>query len=309
MRNHTCSTAQYGPCKPCDAMAAEWLATPEQINELPGASKQDLYSARGDRRVSLGALDADFTPELADWQADPQRAYDTDPDFLRAAVRVARKSDPATADVLANIARAMHGARTPAVVGALPTEDGGKDTLRPNMVRADAKRSAAAIRAAMVTTRAEAGEALRPDFATGAIGWKVTPARDFRTMAGPVVTSVRAFVVGTDGTTERATVPVRVTRDRVAMSGKGETRERAEWTEILDRTPALGAAERWLTIRAARTDGTTWTPDASTYAADRFTEALEPVGPVRKASGSKRKKDGRIGGPAVVTTTPGRGAR
>lgn len=326
MHNHTCTTLEPGACKACEALTDAWVmdtyaeavrtgapSTEDIAALIPGRSERitDVMSGR-----YLGGQALELLADMGTSAGDPQRRYDTERDAQRAALRMVRNAPETSVSGMAaracldTIRAAVRsGMATRGTVGSLPTEEDARDTMRPDMTRADARMVKAAVKAAYRETSALASAAYRPDASTGEVKWSKQRREDARTLAGPVVHGVRGFIVGPDGTTERATLPVRVTRDMVKCTGKGEDRARIEWTEVLTRKADLTTARAALTIRAARTQGTRWTPDASTYRADAFTEALEPSGAVRKPSNRKRRKDGRMGGSAVITSTPGRGAR
>ena len=312
MFNHTCSTLTPGPCRACEQLTDAFLTTttgPEDVRYLAPVTADRVRDVlmSGTRTVALDVV-ADLPGGT-----DPQRAYDVDTDAARAALRAMRRTGAVRA-VLAQIRRSA-----PEEYGRVVLQDAHDvRTVRgimrswsvPSRVRADMKATARAIGKhsdALTTAMSEAAEANRPDSRRGSERWAAAERPDPRTYAGPVVhyAPPRALVpVPTTHdaprwTTVRAHGPAApvIYADERTVTGTGNDRTT---TRTLTPLPFLSVADAH-GRDALSLYGTAYRPDASTTAADRFAARQEPLGPVRRPSTRKRRRDGALAGPAVLT--------
>lgn len=298
---HTCCATAPTSVEDCPACQA-WMTAHADI--LSGRSAELIASERTALRdamayaVSDGGLtpdqrDALYGTAQGDATGDPQRQYDTERDAMRRALQATRRQG-AVSSVLAQVRRAQP------TDGIVATAN-GREVLRtkaeakavrsamrawptPDERRADLKAARAALQATAAAFAREAADNVRPDAATGGSRWAVPARQDPRTYAGPVVHT------HADGTTS-------VYRVKVTHSGKGADRQRTEVKVPVPMGPAAA-----LSLDAVAMVGTRWSPDATTTAADAFTGATAPRGPVVKPSTAKRRRDGRVGGPMTIGT-------
>lgn len=313
MRVHTCSAVQPSTIDECPACQA-WMDEHADLlsaraGDLIGAERTAIRDAMA-YAVSDGGLTADqrdllYGTAQGSLSGDPAAQWDTERDAQRRALRTAM-ADPFSVDgprvdrgpvaavrsVLQQVRRARPTDGLCAMadgrerVGTLAEVKAVRSAMRawpvPSAVRADMRTARDTLQTLAERYAREACDNMRPDAPAGGTRWTVAKRADARTLAGPVVHT------HADGT-------VSVYRVKVTHTGKGETRAR----EVSHLPVPMGPAMA-LTPDAVRMVGTRWSPDASTTAADRFTSATAPRGPVVKPSTRKRRRDGAIGGPMII---------
>jgi hypothetical protein len=310
---HTCGTADPGViCAACEWTVARLLEGDDQSTAV--ASADDVL-AQTRRHLSLDAFGGGEGGLLDTWQADrisdPQRAYDADTDVLRGAFRIAQADKRTSGAVRAVVAQVA--ATRPDTFGMTPK--GVAVAMRrwavPSFVRADAKAVRRAVVAAVPQAAAEAAEALRPD-GPSAERWAVRAAPDAATYAGPIAHTMPgrpAWVVTPEGEVTRgeAVASTRCYAQEVKFRKDPETGEQVRECTVtplawMTRADALQPQAFW-------SYGSAWRADKGSLRADAFAlkrrptsdETADPLAPVRKPSNRKRKRDGAMGGPAVIT--------
>jgi phage tail tape-measure protein len=165
-----------------------------------------------------------------------------------------------------------------------------------------------AVLKAHVSLMSEAAEALLP-YGASADRWAMHGSPDPLTYGSPVVTQSLnlTFAVDGRGTCYLPLTVVLATSVAMHATTRKDGAYRSEviplpWmspVEAVGRTDPAWVADQWTAYR----------PDVNTVSADRFAakrrptsdESADPLAPVRKPSSRKRKRDGAMGGPAILS--------
>jgi hypothetical protein len=297
----------YGPND-----AERWLADyeAEHIPPVTESAKgqnvvigPNLDAARRSGNVDIDALASD----LSDYgQGDPQRAYDTATGHLMSeAVHEALRTSLDLRDLQESIRQSHNGLRfmTEAESNALP--DHGKGYSGNSATFKGARK--AVLEAYAALTR-EASEALLP-YGSSADRWAMHGSPDPLTYGSPVVTQRmnKVYAVDAQGTVYPPLTLCMATRVAMHAQTRKDGIYQPEviplpWmspVQAIDRTDPAWIADQWTAYR----------PDVNTVAADRFAakrrptsdESADPLPPVRKPTSRKRKRDGAMGGPAILS--------
>jgi len=275
----------------------------------------NLDAARRSGNVSMDALSGDLTDF---GHGDPQAAYGTPACTLMGeAVREALRTSLDLRDLQESIRQAHNGLRFMSTEESNALPDHGKGYSGNS---ATFKAARKAVLTAHVRLTREAGEALLP-YGASADRWAMSASPDPLTYGSPVVTcwayAERTFVVNTEGivtdclplTTDG--IGVADLSKPVTVAMHAQTRKDGAYVPEVIPVP-------WMTPRDAltRTDSawiadqwTAYRPDVNTISADRFAakrrptsdESADPLPPVRKPTSRKRKRDGAMGGPAILS--------
>ena len=263
----------------------------------------NLDAARLSGNVSTDALSGDLTDY---GQGDPQQAYATSTHHLMSdAVQEALRTSLDLRDLQEAIRQAHNGQRfmSESELASLP--DHGKGySANGSMFKASRK----AVLAAHVSLMSEASEALLP-YGANSDRWAMHGSPDPLTYGSPVVTQSLnlTFCVDGRGTCYPPLTVVLATTVAMHATTRKDGEYRCEviplpWmspVEAVTRTDPDWMADQWTAYR----------PDVNTVSADRFAakrrptsdESADPLAPIRKPSSRKRKRDGAMGGPAILS--------
>jgi len=263
----------------------------------------NLDAGRQSGNVSTDALTCDLTDFGA---GDPQRNYDTATGHLMSdAVHIALRTSLDLRDLQESIRQASNGQRfmSESELSALP--DHGKGYSGNS---ATFKAARKAVLKAHQRLTSEASEALLP-YGASADRWAMHGSPDPLTYGSPVVTQSLNLTYAVDG---RGTcyLPLTVVlATTVAMHATtrkdGEYRSEVIPLPWMSPVSAVGRTDApWI-----RDQWTGYRPDVNTISADRFAakrrptsdESADPLAPIRKPSSRKRKRDGAMGGPAILS--------
>ena len=290
---------------------ADWEAehVPPVTERAKGANVAigpNLDAARRSGNIALDALDHSDLDVSDHGTGDPQRAYDTGTGHLMSdAVQEALRTSLDLRDLQEAIRQAHNGQRfmTDQELALLP--DHGKGySANGSMFKAARK----AVLKAHVSLMSEASEALLP-YGANSDRWAMHGSPDPLTYGSPVVTQALNLTFAVDG---RGTVypPLSlVMGTTVAMHATtrkdGEYRSEVIPLPWMSPVSAVGRTDApWI-----RDQWTGYRPDVNTISADRFAtkrrptsdESADPLAPIRKPSSRKRKRDGAMGGPAILS--------
>ena len=297
----------YGPND-----AERWLADydAEHVPPVTESAKgqnvvigPNLDAARRSGNIDIDALAQD----LSDFgQGDPQRAYGTSTGHLMSeAVHEALRTSLDLRDLQESIRQAHNGLRFMSTEESNALPDHGKG-FSGNSATFKAARKA--VLSAYASLTREASEALLP-YGASADRWAMHGSPDPLTYGSPVVTQSLNLTYAVDG---RGTcyVPLSlVMGTSVAMHAQSRVDGTyvpevipLPWmspVQAIERTDPDWVADQWTAYR----------PDVNTTSADRFAakrrptsdESADPLPPVRKPTSRKRKRDGAMGGPAILS--------
>lgn len=323
-RKHTCGTATPGECAACEWLSARLLSG---VTDDQRVTTDDVL-AQSRRFLSLEAHGGATGGLLDTWQADriadPSRRYDADADVLRGALRIAQ-ADKHTRTLVRSVLSQVAGTR-PDTYGMAPKDV--RAAMRtwtvPSFVRRDAKAVRTAVECAVLTAREELAASVPLVLKGDGQRWAVRAAPDPLTYGGPIVHErnvCAAWVASAAGEISRGRT-VDPSPEIYALQVRFRVDpETGEQVREETRTPMPYVTDAHDTRRAfaTRPDGTVapskvngwhgWRGDRGTVSADRWAlarrptpgETADPLPPIAKPSNRKRKRDGAVGGPMVIT--------